>query len=189
MIKCSGLNQEIHLLIIIFHRRKRYYGLWTKHLNSGFVSASDVNWWTVYYCDVFIRLSFWRHPVTAEHMMIYMIYMYTYIWYMLRLWWNAAFIQIFIFGWTVPLNSLHPYWLLYYNTSVQMNLWKSSEQISVCKDAACVKWDSGLHELFYRNTRATFGCFPYEFVVVTSVSPLNSISVIFCEIYQVNLNS
>ncbi len=135
-----------------------------------------LTWWTVDYCDVFIRLSFWRHPFTAEHPL-------------LRLWCNAAFIQMFIFGWTVPLNSLRPYWLLYHNTSVQMNLWKSSEQISVCKDAACVKWDSGLHELFYRNTRATFGCFPYEFVVVTSVSPLNSISVIFCEIYQVNLNS
>ncbi len=31
-------------------------------------SSPDVNWWTgVDYCDVFIRLSFWRHPFTAEH--------------------------------------------------------------------------------------------------------------------------
>ncbi len=28
----------------------------------------DVNYWSaVDYCDVFIRLSFWRHPFTAEH--------------------------------------------------------------------------------------------------------------------------
>ncbi len=61
----------------------RCYGLWTHILvlsdsltclNNGFVftnthllSSPDVNWWTVYYCDVFIRLSFWRHPFTAEH--------------------------------------------------------------------------------------------------------------------------
>ncbi len=31
------------------------------------LSSPDVNWWTVDYCDVFIRLSFWRHPFTAEH--------------------------------------------------------------------------------------------------------------------------
>ncbi len=29
--------------------------------------SPDINWWTVDYCDVFIRLSFWRHPFTAEH--------------------------------------------------------------------------------------------------------------------------
>ncbi len=31
------------------------------------LSSPDDNWWTVDYCDVFIRLSFWRHPFTAEH--------------------------------------------------------------------------------------------------------------------------
>ncbi len=31
------------------------------------LSSPDVNWWTVDYCDVFIRLSFWRHPFTSEH--------------------------------------------------------------------------------------------------------------------------
>ncbi len=30
------------------------------------LSSPDVNWWTECY-DVFIRLSFWRHPFTAEH--------------------------------------------------------------------------------------------------------------------------
>ncbi len=37
------------------------YELWYlsyKSLNAGFVSASDDNWSAVYYCDVFIRLSF-----------------------------------------------------------------------------------------------------------------------------------
>ncbi len=31
------------------------------------LSTPDDNCWTVDYCDVFIRLSFWRHPFTAEH--------------------------------------------------------------------------------------------------------------------------
>ncbi len=29
------------------------------------LSSPDDNWWTVDYCDVFIRLSFWRHPFTS----------------------------------------------------------------------------------------------------------------------------
>ncbi len=45
------------------------------------VSPPDVNWWTVDYCDVFIRLSFWRHPFTAEHPL-------------LRHWCDATFLQI-----------------------------------------------------------------------------------------------
>ncbi len=45
------------------------------------LSSPDGNWWTVYYCDVFIRLSFWRHPFTAEHPL-------------LRHWWNVTFLQI-----------------------------------------------------------------------------------------------
>ncbi len=35
--------------------------------NTHLLSSPDDNWWTVDYCDVFIRLSFWRHPFTAEH--------------------------------------------------------------------------------------------------------------------------
>ncbi len=45
------------------------------------LSSPDVNWWTVDYCDVFIRLSFWRHPFTAEHPL-------------LRHWCSDTFLQI-----------------------------------------------------------------------------------------------
>ncbi len=68
------------------------------------LSSPDVNWWTVDYCDVFIRLSFWRHPFTAEHPL-------------LRHWCNATFLQIWwnvlddlrvskctFSGWTIPLR-------------------------------------------------------------------------------------
>ncbi len=37
--------------------------------NTQLLASLDVNWWTVDYCDVFIRLSFWRHPFTAETLM------------------------------------------------------------------------------------------------------------------------
>ncbi len=35
--------------------------------NTQLFSSRYLNWWTLDYCDVFIRLSFWRHPFTAEH--------------------------------------------------------------------------------------------------------------------------
>ncbi len=44
------------------------YGILVKYVLkldlSQLSSSPDVNWWTVDYCDVFIRLSFWRHPFT-----------------------------------------------------------------------------------------------------------------------------
>ncbi len=48
------------------------------------LSSPDVNWWTGVLwitCDVFIRLSFWRHPFTAEHPL-------------LRHWCSDTFLQI-----------------------------------------------------------------------------------------------
>ncbi len=63
----------------------------SKHLNDGFVSYKRgafvfsrcelMDWSGVDYCDVFIRLSFWRHPFTAEDLL-------------LRHWCNATFLQI-----------------------------------------------------------------------------------------------
>ncbi len=82
-----------------FHWRMHYYGLWTYGqkwqfwvkdvlimnlflTNTQLLSSQDVNWWSgVDYCDVFIRLSFWRHPFTAERSL-------------LRQWCNATFLQI-----------------------------------------------------------------------------------------------
>ncbi len=68
---------------------KHYYGLltqWILVINVlmldlfHLLSSPDVNWSAVDYCDVFIRLSFWRHPFTAEHPL-------------LRHWCSDAFIQ------------------------------------------------------------------------------------------------
>ncbi len=55
-----------------FYWRKCYYGLETRILDKKCC---------VDYCDVFIRLSFWRHPFTAKHPL-------------LRHWCNATFLQI-----------------------------------------------------------------------------------------------
>ncbi len=68
------------------------------------LSSPDVNWWTVDYCDVIIRLSFWRHPFTAEHPLLR--HWDTF----LQTWWRNKLILddvraskfIFIFGWTIP---------------------------------------------------------------------------------------
>ncbi len=38
------------------------------------LSSPDDNCWTVDYCDVFISLSFWRHPFTAEHPLLRHVY-------------------------------------------------------------------------------------------------------------------
>ncbi len=66
------------------------------------LSSPDDNWWTVDYCDVFIRLSFWRHPFTAEHPLLRHISTNL----MKKQthpnpgWSDGE--HIFIFGWTVP---------------------------------------------------------------------------------------
>ncbi len=51
--------------------------------NTQLLSSPDVlmDWSAVDYCDVFIRLSFWRHPFTAEHPL-------------LSKWCSAIFLQI-----------------------------------------------------------------------------------------------
>ncbi len=66
----------------------------------------------VEYCDVFIRLSFWRHPFTAEHPLLRHWCSVTYFqicsleetnsstsW---LAWGWGCFQQVFIFGWTKP---------------------------------------------------------------------------------------
>ncbi len=55
------------------------------------LSSPDVNWWTVDYCDVFIRLSFWRHPFTAEHPLMRHCCRDTF----LQIWWRNKLIYIF----------------------------------------------------------------------------------------------
>ncbi len=77
----SAWSVQISLLIQTrppFHWMKHYYGLWTLYFSNGLnletpintqlLLSQIINWWTgVDYYDVFIRLSFWRHPFTAEH--------------------------------------------------------------------------------------------------------------------------
>ncbi len=61
-----------------------------KHHNNPFI---------VYYCDVFIRLSFWRHPFTTEHPL-------------LRHWWTGVVCIIVMFlslsFWRHPFTTEHP---------------------------------------------------------------------------------
>ncbi len=90
---------------LIFHWRKRYYGLWSRMLAGSnglklknvlmmdlfqLLSSPDVNWWTgvvwitcgLLWCFYqLFGLSFWRHPFTAEHPL-------------LRHWCNDTFLQI-----------------------------------------------------------------------------------------------
>ncbi len=62
-------------IILYYHNNNYGFGLkqWSEVKNVlmldlfQLLSSPDVNWWTGDYCDVFIRLSFWRHPFTAEH--------------------------------------------------------------------------------------------------------------------------
>ncbi len=92
LVRSVLASVQISLLIQTrthLHWRKRFYGLWTRIWVQNvlmldlfqLLSSPDVKWWTVDYCDVFIRLSFWRHPFTAEHPL-------------LRHWCNATFLQI-----------------------------------------------------------------------------------------------
>ncbi len=76
-------------------------------------SSPDVNWWTVDYCDVFIRLSFWRHPFTAEHPL-------------LRHRCSATFLQIFV-SWR---NKLFPSFFSVGNAVVFLNSSHISEFVS-----------------------------------------------------------
>ncbi len=105
----------------LFHWRTCYYGLWTQCILVKNVlmmdlfqrlSSPDVNWWTGVVwitCDVFIRLSFWRHPFTAEHPLLRHWCRDAF----LQTWWRNTLIlildrpeseDIFIFGWTIPLS-------------------------------------------------------------------------------------
>ncbi len=71
-----------------------------------------MDWCGVDYCDVFIRLSFWRHPFTAEHPLLRHWCSDTF----LQIWWRNKLILILnglrmstfsvIFGWTVALMAL-----------------------------------------------------------------------------------
>ncbi len=59
---CSAVNgcrQNPALRLIFLQKNNFLLDLF------NLLSSPDVNWWTVDYCDVFIRLSFWRHPFTS----------------------------------------------------------------------------------------------------------------------------
>ncbi len=67
----------------LFHRRKRYYRLWTHILDRSNGLMLKTSWWICFrfcllqmltdgleWCGLlwcFYQLSFWRHPFTAEH--------------------------------------------------------------------------------------------------------------------------
>ncbi len=123
---------QIFLLIHtrpLFHRRKRYYGLWTHILVKNILmmdlfqllSSQDVNWWTgvvwitcgLLWCFYqLFGLSFWRHPFTAEHPLLSKWCNDTF----LQIWWRNKLIYILDglmvstftanvhFGWTIHLN-------------------------------------------------------------------------------------
>ncbi len=71
-----------------------------------------MDWSGVDYCDVFIRLSFWRHPFTAEHPLLRHWCRDTF----LQIWWRNKLILI--------LDGLH-FWLNYSFMSDQtlLNVW------------------------------------------------------------------
>ncbi len=92
---------------IIFHRRKHYYGLWTRILVKNvlmmdlfqLLSSQDVNWWTgvvwitcgLLWCFYqLFGLSFWRHPFTAEHPLLRQWCSDTF----LQIWWRNKLIYI-----------------------------------------------------------------------------------------------
>ncbi len=132
----------------LFHTRKQYYGLLKKTLlfitKKELFTSQDVNWWTVVVwiiCGLLwcfyqlFGLSFWRHPFTAEDLL-------------LSKWCNAEFHQIcsdeetnsstswmdwgweyfqqfFIFGWTTPLIKCYLPFLCNYLWKLQaISEWK-----------------------------------------------------------------
>ncbi len=101
---------------------------WELNMSSG-----------VYYCDVFIRLSFWRHPFTAETLMqCYISPNLMKEQTHLHGWPEGE--HIFIFAWTIPLSQEHiqeqvhiMHTLTYLCTTVSETYCIATDDISFCE--------------------------------------------------------